>query len=60
MPSLRSVVLLGRKAQRAERYIAEKHPDLRIVKSWHPSGQSLNPVPTRRGELIEALRMAVS
>ncbi len=58
MPKLHSVVLLGRKAQRVECYIGAKHPELRIFKSWHPSGQSLNPVPERRGELIEALRMA--
>ncbi len=54
MPNIRSVVLLGRKAQR----VAAHRPDLKVLQSWHPSGQSLNPVPARRKELVDALRMA--
>ncbi|WP_200900300.1 uracil-DNA glycosylase [Rubrobacter aplysinae] len=54
--SLEVIVLGGRKAQRVESDIREHYPSIQIEEMWHPSPQSLNPVPQRREEILEVLR----
>jgi hypothetical protein len=37
LPKLRTIILVGKKAQRAERFIELRHSNLRIIKSIHSS-----------------------
>lgn len=59
LPSVDTVVLLGRPAQRAEAMIRKIRPDVRILLGWHPSPRCLNPIRTRREELLKVMKEAV-
>jgi uracil-DNA glycosylase/bifunctional DNA-binding transcriptional regulator/antitoxin component of YhaV-PrlF toxin-antitoxin module len=56
LPHLRIVVLVGRKAERAERIIWQSKPKVRIFKAPHPSPLFVNNAPGNRERLLEALR----
>lgn len=56
LKSLDTIVLSGRKAQKATRHIEESRVANRVIEMWHPSPQSLNRVPSRREEICEVLR----
>lgn len=56
LPHLDTVVLLGRKAQKADSIVRERRPGLRVIMSWHPSQVAMNRSPARRPELLDALR----
>lgn len=58
LPSVDTVVLLGRPAQRAKVMIREMRPDVLILLGWHPSPHCLNRVKARRQELLEVLTKA--
>jgi hypothetical protein len=53
---LRVIVLFGKSAQSSEDDIASLYPNIRILKTWHPSPQSLNPHLERREEILAVLR----
>lgn len=52
---LDTIVLGGRKAQRATADIERSLVADRVIKMWHPSPQSLNRVPSRREEICDVL-----
>lgn len=58
LPSVDTVVLLGRPAQRAEAMIRKLRPDVCISPGWHPSPRCLNRISTRRQELLKVLKDA--
>jgi uracil-DNA glycosylase len=58
MPSLKSVVLLGRQAQKSELLISELRPDVSVFPTWHPSNRAINSGENRRAEITSALRSA--
>jgi len=58
LPHLRIVVLVGRKAERAERIILQSKPEVRIFKVPHPSPLFVNNAPGNRERLLTALRKA--
>jgi uracil-DNA glycosylase len=58
LSSLRSIVFFGGKAQKAIPSVIEARPDLKLIRSPHPSGQVLNTRPEMRLEILRALRAA--
>lgn len=56
LPHLRIVVLVGRKAERANGMILQLRPKMQIFKSPHPSPLFVNNAPGNRDRLLEALR----
>ncbi|MEZ9623867.1 uracil-DNA glycosylase [Vibrio sp. 10N.222.55.A3] len=52
LPRLRTVVLVGKKAQKAENHVRQLAPDLKIFKSPHPSPLFVNRKPENRAELL--------
>ena len=56
LKDIQVVVLGGRKAQRAKSDTQDKRPDICVTDMWHPSPQSLRPVPSRREEILETLK----
>jgi hypothetical protein len=59
LPKVNKVVLLGQKAQRAERHIRQLRSDLEVFLTRHPSAMSLNRNPGNREELLTALMAVV-
>jgi len=53
LPKLRAVVLLGRKAERAESYILSARPNLTIFRSPHPSPLYVNNAPGNRNHILQ-------
>lgn len=51
LPSLRAVVLVGRKAERAASIIARLRPEIRIFRSPHPSPLFVNNAPANRDRI---------
>lgn len=58
LPHLRVVVTLGRPAAKGWAALAPEFPGLTTLRTWHPSGQSLNPHPTRREHVLRTFRTA--
>jgi uracil-DNA glycosylase len=58
LPNLRVIVLLGRKAEYAERIISPLRPRMRILKSPHPSPLFVNNPPGNRERVLEVFREA--
>lgn len=58
LPRLDTVVLLGRKAQKAELLVRELCGGVRILNGWHPSPLAMNRDPVRRGQLLAKLKLA--
>jgi uracil-DNA glycosylase len=56
LPRLRGIVLVGRKAQKAERLIKAERSNLPVYAMPHPSPQFVNRSPENRGILLAALR----
>ncbi len=56
LKDIQVVVLGGRKAQRAKSDIQDKYSDICVTDMWHPSPQSLRPVPSRREEILKTLK----
>lgn len=56
LPSLRAIVLVGRKAQRGSVQIANLRPNLRIFECPHPSPLFVNNSPTNRDKIRVVLR----
>lgn len=56
LPRLHAVVLVGRKAQRAEYLFTKRQNPPRIFHCPHPSPRSLNSRPERRPEILNCLR----
>jgi uracil-DNA glycosylase len=56
LPRLETVVLVGKKAQRAAGWF----PDYRVLRTWHPSNLVFNCWPKRRAEVADAFRQACS
>ncbi|MBC8139983.1 MAG: uracil-DNA glycosylase [Armatimonadetes bacterium] len=54
-PSLEHLVLVGRKAQSAEKWLREL-TNAAFWQTYHPSGQVLNGHPERRTEILETLK----
>lgn len=57
-PHLRTVVLLGRKAERAERVILDRRPEVRILRSPHPSPLFVNNAWGNRKKILDVLSEA--
>lgn len=55
LPKLRAVVLLGRKAERAEGYFSSLKPELKLFRSPHPSPLYVNNAPGNRNRILEIL-----
>jgi len=56
LPTLRAVVLVGRKAERAAGIISRACPDVRIFRSPHPSPLFVNNAPGNRDRILRTLR----
>ncbi len=56
LPKLRGVVLIGRKAERAEEHCLEMQPNLKIFKSPHPSPMFINRSPNNRSKILTVFR----
>lgn len=56
LPRLRIIVLVGRKAEHAERIISEYNPNMKILKTPHPSPLFVNNAPGNRDRLLNAFR----
>lgn len=56
LPKLRAIVLVGGKAQKAERHVHGIAPDLRVFYSPHPSPMFINRKPENRGRLLSCWR----
>jgi uracil-DNA glycosylase len=50
--NIKTIVLMGRKAQRSFKMIQALKPDIQIIKTWHPSSLALNYDKSRRIEVI--------
>ncbi|HEY5706171.1 MAG TPA: uracil-DNA glycosylase [Terrimicrobiaceae bacterium] len=59
LPALRIVVLIGRKAEYAKDIISRSRPEMRILKSPHPSPLFVNNAPGNRGRILDVLREAL-
>jgi uracil-DNA glycosylase len=55
-PGFTTVVLVGKKAQKAERRIQGIRPDLRIFRCPHPSPLFVNNKPGNRDLILDVLR----
>lgn len=60
LPQLRVIVLVGRKAEYAEKIIRPLLPNMRILKSFHPSPLFVNNAPGNREVILEVFREAAS
>jgi uracil-DNA glycosylase len=58
LSSLRAIVFFGGKSQTAIPEMEAARPDLKLIRSPHPSGQVLNTRPEMRAEMLRALRSA--
>jgi uracil-DNA glycosylase len=56
LPSLRAIVLLGKKAQGGAERIARVRPGIPLFKSPHPSPLFVNNSPSNRGKIVVVLR----
>ena len=56
LPKLRAIVLVGKKAQRAEKHLATIAPELTLFTSPHPSPMFVNNKPGNRDVLIARLQ----
>jgi len=56
LPSLRAVVLVGKKAQQASSLISRIRPDVRVFYSPHPSPLFINNAPGNRERILAVLR----
>jgi hypothetical protein len=56
LTNLRAIVLVGRKAQRAEGRIQRLRPDIKMFRSPHPSPLFVNNAPGNRGKILSVLR----
>ena len=56
LPKLRAIVLVGKKAQRAEKHLATIAPELKLFTSPHPSPMFVNNKPGNRDVLIARLQ----
>lgn len=59
LPRLKVIVLAGRKAQRLDPFLREI-TSCAVLHSFHPSNLSLNREPSRRGQVLNALRTAAA
>lgn len=55
LPKLRAVVLLGRKAERAESHFSSMKPEMKIFRSPHPSPLYVNNAPENRDRILKVL-----
>ena len=53
LPKLRAIVLVGRKAEKAERHVRRIAPHLNVFISPHPSPLFVNTKPENRGRLLD-------
>jgi len=60
LPLLRVIVLLGRKAEYAEKLILPLRPQIRVVKSPHPSPLFVNNAPGNRHRVLTSFREAAA
>jgi len=60
LPRLRVIVLVGRKAEYAEKIIRPSFPNLRILKSFHPSPLFVNNAPGNRDIILKFFREAAT
>ena len=60
LPLLRVIVLLGRKAEYAEKLILPLRPQIRVVKSPHPSPLFVNNAPGNRHRVLTVFREAAA
>lgn len=58
LPDLGIVVMMGRKAQQAKRFLDSSYPDLALLETFHPSNQALTFDKTRRVHIAETLSEA--
>jgi hypothetical protein len=56
LPKLSTIVLPGRKAQRAGKLIETHRPDFKVFRSPHPSPMFVNRAPGNRGQILEVLQ----
>lgn len=56
LPRLRAIVLVGRKAEKAERHVSNIAPHLRVFRSPHPSPMFVNRKPQNRATLLQCWR----
>jgi uracil-DNA glycosylase len=57
LPRLRGIVLVGRKAQKAENFVKKIHPSLFIETCPHPSPMFINRKVGNRDVILDSLRM---
>ena len=60
LPLLRVIVLVGRKAEYAEKLILPLRPQIRVVKSPHPSPLFVNNAPGNRNRVLTVFREAAA
>lgn len=60
LPRLRVIVLVGRKAEYAEKIIRPLLPNIRILKSFHPSPLFVNNAPGNREVILKVFREAAA
>ena len=60
LPRLKTVVLMGNDAHRAEWALRHEFPDLQVVKTMHPSPLAVNNRPENRDLLREQLKAAMN
>lgn len=60
LPRLKVIVLVGRKAESAEKLILPLRPNIRIVKSPHPSPLFVNRLPENRERILKSFREAAT
>ncbi|ULH18228.1 hypothetical protein MF271_22430 (plasmid) [Deinococcus sp. KNUC1210] len=58
LPDLRVVVTMGVPARKGWALLAGLFPHITTLTTWHPSGQSLNPQPSKRTHVLDTLRLA--
>lgn len=60
LPRLRTIVLLGRKAETAGNVVSGLRPDLRVLSAPHPSPLFINNAPGNRARILKVLQEARS
>jgi uracil-DNA glycosylase len=60
LPRLKVIVLVGRKAESAEKLILPLRPNIRIVISPHPSPLFVNRLPENRERILKSFKEAVA
>ena len=56
LPQLKSIILFGRKSQKAFKTLSKIAPHFEIYHCWHPSPLSLNGHPERREHTLQTLK----